>query len=52
MEKGPLAGITVDNELLGDNFYSAMGWDVETGMPSKEFLEEVGGLDCVINDLY
>jgi aldehyde:ferredoxin oxidoreductase len=52
MEKGPLAGITVDNELMADNFYRAMGWDVETGVPSKEFLEEVGGLECVINDLY
>ena len=52
MEKGPLQGITVDNELMADNFYKALGWDVETGVPSKEFLEEIGGLDCVIRDLY
>jgi aldehyde:ferredoxin oxidoreductase len=52
LEKGPLAGITVDNEKLGDNFYAAMGWDIETGMPSKEFLENIGGLECVIEDLY
>jgi aldehyde:ferredoxin oxidoreductase len=52
MEKGPLAGIAVDNELMADNFYAALGWDVETGVPSRAFLEEVGGLDCVIKDLY
>ena len=25
---------------------------VETGIPSKAFLEEIGGLECVIKDLY
>ncbi len=52
MEKGPLKGITVDNELMADNFYRALGWDVETGVPSREFLELIGGLDCVTKDLY
>jgi aldehyde:ferredoxin oxidoreductase len=52
MEKGPLMGITVDNERMADSFYKALGWDVETGVPSREFLEEIGGLDCVIDDLY
>jgi len=52
MEKGPLQGVTVDNELMADNFFAALGWDVETGVPSREFLEEIGGLDCVIKDLY
>jgi aldehyde:ferredoxin oxidoreductase len=52
MTDGPLEGITVDNERMADSFYKAMGWDVETGVPSKAFLEEVGGLDCVIRDLY
>ncbi len=52
MESGPLAGITVDNELMADNFFEALGWDVETGVPSKAFLEEIGGLECVIKDLY
>ena len=49
---GPLKGITIPSELLADNFYKAMGWHVETGVPSKEFLENVGGLDDVIRDLY
>ena len=49
---GPLKGITVDNEKLGDNFFEAMGWDVGTGVPTLEFLEKVGGLEAVIRDLY
>jgi aldehyde:ferredoxin oxidoreductase len=52
LARGPLAGITVDNERLGDNFFEALGWDVETGVPSKEFLENIGGLDFVAGDLY
>ncbi len=52
MTKGPLSGITVDNEKMADNFYKALGWDVETGVPSREFLEKLGGLECVIEDLY
>ena len=49
---GPLAGVTIDIEKLGDNFYEALGWDVETGTPTKEFLEKVGGLEAVIRDMY
>ena len=52
MEKGPLAGITIPADKLADNFYEAMGWHVETGVPTKAFLEEIGGLDAVIEDLY
>jgi len=52
LESGPLSGVTIDNEKLADNFFSALGWDVETGIPSKAFLDDVGGLDCVIDDLY
>ena len=52
LTSGPLSGITIDNKKLGDNFFAAMGWDVDTGVPTKEFLEKVGGLDAVIRDLY
>ena len=52
LESGPLEGVTVDNEKLGDNFFEALGWDVETAVPSKDFLEDLGGLDCVIADCY
>jgi aldehyde:ferredoxin oxidoreductase len=51
-EAGPLAGVTVDNERLGDNFFAAMGWDRETGKPSRRMLELMGGMDDVIEDLY
>ena len=52
MTAGPHEGVTVDIQKMGDNFYSALGWDTETGVPPKEFLEDVGGLDAVIKDLY
>jgi len=49
---GPLNGITVDNEKLADNFFSYLGWDLETTVPPRGFLEEQGGLECVIDILY
>ena len=52
LEGGPLKGVTVDVDKMGDNFYEAMGWHVETGIPKKETLERLGGLECVIKDLY
>jgi aldehyde:ferredoxin oxidoreductase len=52
LRAGPLKDRTVDNEKLADNFYIYLGWDIETAMPPKEFLEKVGGLDYVIRDLY
>jgi aldehyde:ferredoxin oxidoreductase len=52
LKSGPLENRTVDNEKLGDNFFGYLGWDIETAMPPKEFLERMGGLDYVIRDLY
>ncbi len=49
---GPLAGVTVDNDQLGRNFFAAAGWDLETGKPSLESLQRLGYLDEVIVDLY
>jgi aldehyde:ferredoxin oxidoreductase len=51
-ETGPNAGATVDHEALGDNFFAALGWDRTTGKPSREALEQLGGMDDVIRDLY
>jgi aldehyde:ferredoxin oxidoreductase len=51
-EAGPLAGITIDHQRLGENFFAAMGWDPETGKPSRRMLELMGGLDDVVQDLY
>ena len=52
MERGPLAGITVDNELMADGFFAALGWNVEEGIPTPEFLDAMGGLECVKADMY
>jgi aldehyde:ferredoxin oxidoreductase len=41
-EKGPLAGVTIDLETLKGEFYSALGWDARTGVPSPECLESLG----------
>jgi aldehyde:ferredoxin oxidoreductase len=51
-EEGPLAGCKVDHESLKRNFFAAMEWDEQTGKPSRESLEALGGLDDVIQDLY
>jgi len=52
LQAGPLKGITVDNEKLADNFFGFLGWDLETAIPPRCFLEELGGLECVIDMLY
>jgi aldehyde:ferredoxin oxidoreductase len=50
MTEGPHKDRVIDVHKLGDNFYEAMGWDVETGVPSEEFIERVGGLDFLRED--
>lgn len=52
LEAGPLEGVEVDNQLLGKNFFQALGWDHETGMPTKEFLQKIGALEYLVDDLY
>jgi aldehyde:ferredoxin oxidoreductase len=42
LEKGPLAGVTVDLETLRREFYSALGWDDRTGVPTEECLQSLG----------
>ena len=48
---GPLANVTVDNEMLADNFFAFVGWDRETGMPTQGALEKLG-LDDIAKDFY
>jgi aldehyde:ferredoxin oxidoreductase len=50
--EGPLKGITVDQKKLAGQFLVSMGWDEETMLPSRESLEELGGMKDVIRDLY
>ena len=52
MKAGPHEGITVDHEKLADLFFEAMGYDVKTMVPSKAVLEELGGLENVIAEIY
>jgi aldehyde:ferredoxin oxidoreductase len=50
-KEGPVAGVEIDDKKLRDNFFAFIGWDVETGKPSKGALEKLG-LDFLIKDLY
>ncbi len=43
---GPLAGVTVDYRKLAEGFFDAMGWDRETGMPTRESLVDLGQLSA------
>jgi aldehyde:ferredoxin oxidoreductase len=49
---GPHTGVTIENEKLADLFFKAMDWDLKTMVPSKAALEDLGGLENVIADLY
>ncbi len=49
---GPLAGVTIDHRLLGRNFFAEMQWDEVTGKPSRKSLEDQGGMEDVIKNLY
>ncbi len=52
LKEGPNTGVTVDTEKLADNFYTALGWNVNDAMPKIEALRSVGNLENVIRDLY
>jgi aldehyde:ferredoxin oxidoreductase len=52
LTEGPLAGVTVPAEALADNYFAALDWDRETGKPSRQALEQMGGMADVIKDLY
>jgi aldehyde:ferredoxin oxidoreductase len=42
LSKGPTKGVAVDTEKLTKSFYSLVGWDLETGGPTKAKIEELG----------
>ena len=52
LKKGPLKGITIDADADTREYFETIGWDTETGKPNRERLEELGGFDKVIADLY
>jgi aldehyde:ferredoxin oxidoreductase len=49
-DKGPLKGISIDNTALKMGYFSKLNWDIVTGMPSKEILEDLK-LNRAWNDL-
>jgi aldehyde:ferredoxin oxidoreductase len=48
---GPRAGATLDEAELSRDYYQAMGWDTQTGKPSKQALLQYG-LDDVAKVLW
>jgi aldehyde:ferredoxin oxidoreductase len=42
LAEGPLKGVTIDIDTLSREYRTAMGWDPETGVPTKNTLEELG----------
>ena len=50
LAKGPVAGITIDAETQNAEYFSEMGWDPETGIPTETTLQRLG-LDFCIADM-
>jgi aldehyde:ferredoxin oxidoreductase len=48
---GPLKGVTVDMDTQVRDYLEAMGWDTQTGVPTKETLFGLG-LDFVAVELF
>jgi aldehyde:ferredoxin oxidoreductase len=51
LAQGDTAGVTVDNATEIRDYCVAMGWDAESGVPTRETLEALG-LDFVAKDLH
>jgi len=51
LEKGPLAGITLDLDKMAGRYYEKLGWDYKSGMVDKGKLEALG-LSQALKDLY
>ena len=43
--EGPLAGVTVDEDAMVQEYLAAMDWDTKTAKPSKKKLQELGLAD-------
>jgi aldehyde:ferredoxin oxidoreductase len=51
LDDGPTRGVTIDLAALVRGFYREMGWDEETGWPTRKQLEELG-LEDAVRELY
>lgn len=52
LDEGPLTGVVIPTESMGDDFYSELGWDLDTLIPPKSFLDEIGGFEFAYDFLY
>ncbi len=52
LNEGPLKGVTIDRKKIAEQFFESIDWDKESMLPTRESLEELGGLEDVIRDLY
>ena len=50
-DDGPIKDILVDKDMLADNFFNAIGFDMDT-VPLRSSLANIGGLDFLIDDIY
>lgn len=50
LKDGPCAGSVLERDLMLNDYYKERGWDVETGLPMKKKLVELG-LKHVADDL-
>jgi aldehyde:ferredoxin oxidoreductase len=41
LEKGPLAGITVDTEKMMQQYWAVFGWDPTSGIPTDDTVKEL-----------
>ena len=51
LKEGATRGIVVNLKPMLKEYYELRGWDLQTGLPKKEKLEELG-LDFVIKEFY
>ena len=51
LEDGPLKDVSIDIDAQVKDYLAEMGWDTETGVPSRETLDKLG-LDFVAADLH
>ena len=50
LTKGPVANVTVDHDTQRKEYFAAMGWDPETGIPQAPTLQRLG-LDFCVADM-
>ena len=51
-QSGPLAGVSLDMVTAVAEHFRGLGWEPETGRPSRELLDRLGGLEGVRADLH